>query len=313
MQQLHPKRPLIACLGACLLAATAACSSSPGNSTPDGSGNGGHGVTEEDAATGVAAAHSQGTGGSAGRGGKTNAGSGGELGIPDDGSPGTNPMGGSSSGEMDASGGGSTTPKGGGAAGTCNAIVSCVQACPDDTCAQGCADKGSPAAQELFNALLDCLDLNGCSDGPCLQMYCASEADACTSDGPSSGGLDGGPPPTGGGALPADLVGNWATSDQSTTYQFKADGTYSYEFAYGSSLACIVYLSQRITETGNASVQGDTLTTMGTSRTTATQDCSYKSSTQTDSGKTQAFRYTLSGGTLSLTDSKGNTSTYTPQ
>ena len=144
-------------------------------------------------------------------------------------------------------------------------------------------------------------------------MYCASEADACTGGGQPSGGKDSGVPPTGGGTVPAELVGHWATSDQSTTYQFEADGTYRYEFAYESSLTCIAYLSQRTIETGTASVQGDTLTTMGKSRTIATQDCSYKSSSQADGGKTQSFRYTISGSTLALTDSKGNTMSFAMQ
>ena len=67
-------------------------------------------------------------------------------------------------------------------------------------------------------------------------MNCASEAAACTSDGPPSGGKNDGGPPTGGGTVPPELVGKWANSDESLTYEFKADGTYTYDFHYGSSL-----------------------------------------------------------------------------
>jgi len=91
------------------------------------------------------------------------------------------------------------------------------------------------------------------------------------------------------------------------------DGTYQYVFHYGSSLACIAYLSRRVTEVGTLSVQGDTRTTKGTSRTTETQNCDYSSSTEMDSGMTQSYRYTLAGNALTLTDPKGNTLTLTPQ
>jgi hypothetical protein len=117
----------------------------------------------------------------------------------------------------------------------------------------------------------------------------------------------------GGGTVPADLVGNWANSDQSTTYQFNADGSYEYHFHYSSSLTCLLYLSQRIDETGTFSAQGDTLTTTGTSRTTVTQECTYKTTNETSAGETQSYSYALSGGTLTLTDSQGNARTYARQ
>lgn len=286
MRLFDPIRSFIASVSIGLMGAALSCSSADSGRSPKGDATESGGQSgDEDAATGVAGLSSSGTGGRAGgargSGGKAHSGSGGESGIPD------------------------------GAGDSCNAIVACVQACPDDPCAQACADKGSPAAKELLNALLDCGDLNGCSDGECLRMNCASEIAACASDGPPSGGKNDGGPPTGGGAIPPELVGKWANSDQSLTYEFKADGTYTYDFHYGSSLTCIAYLSQRITEVGTFSVQGDTLTTMGTSRRTDTQDCSYKSTSDTGAGKTQSYIYMLSGNTLTLTSSNGSTSTLT--
>jgi hypothetical protein len=117
----------------------------------------------------------------------------------------------------------------------------------------------------------------------------------------------------GGGTVPADLVGSWVNSDQSTTYQFNADGTYTYHFHYSSSLSCILYLSQTIDENGAFAVQGDTLTTTGTSRTTVTQECNYHTSNDTTAGETQSFSYALSGGTLTLTSSQGSTQTLARQ
>jgi len=172
-----------------------------------------------------------------------------------------------------------------------------------------CACRGNPSAKQLFDALIDCWKEYGCDDAECLQLNCATENAACRSYREASGEPDGGAPATGESALPAGLVGEWATSDQSTTYQFKADGSYQYVFYYGSSLSCIAYLSRRITELGTLSVQGDTLTTMGMSRTTQTQNCNFSSSTETDHGTTQSYRYVLSGNTLTLTDSKDVTLT----
>lgn len=296
MNFLHPMQRLIVCLGAGVLGITTSCSSAPGKSASHGSlaGDGGHGAAPDDAATGVAAAP-QGAGGSAGRGLPGPGTSGGSSGV------GT--TGGSSGVATDAGGSGSTTPPGGGS--SCSAILSCVQACADDACAQGCVNQGSASAQDLVNALLDCATQYGCSDAACLQTNCASEASACLSDGQSTGAQDGGAPPMGTGAIPTDLVGTWVSSDQGITYVFNADGTYEYHFHYSSGLTCILYLSRRIDETGTVSVQGDTLTTTGTSRTTATQECNYHTSNDTGAGETQTFTYALSGGTLTLTDSNG--------
>ena len=155
------------------------------------------------------------------------------------------------------------------------------------------------------------MTLYGCGNPACLQLNCAAEADACTGDGQAGGTQDGGAPATGDATLPADLIGQWATSDGSTTYHFNADSTYEYVFHYGSSLACIAYLSRQVTELGTVSVRGDTLTTTGTSRTTETQNCDFSSSTDKDTGTKQTYRYTLSNNALSLTDSKGNTLTLT--
>jgi hypothetical protein len=261
-----------------VLGFAASCSSTPHDST-NGSidGGSGHTVAEAgDAASGAGATPSDG------------------------GSPGSEPL------TAGAGGGGTNTQPGGGDVGdACGAIVVCVQECPDDACFEACFDRGSSTAQQLFDELLDCLDLYGCDDPNCLQLNCAAEADACTSDRQTGSTSNGGAPGSGEGTLPADLIGEWATSDGSTTYRFEADGSYEYGFHYNSSLACIAFLSQKITEVGNVSVHDDILTTVGTSRTTKTQDCNFSSSTDQDGGETKSYRYTLAAGTLTLIEAGG--------
>lgn len=210
--------------------------------------------------------------------------------------------------------GGSTMNPDSGAGGgsSCSAIWQCATACQDATCAQTCADQGGPTSKQLFGALLACSQQNNCSDDACLQTNCANQVNACVSDAAMGAGQDGGAPPMGGGSLPADLVGKWQSSDGGVTYQFNADGTYLYALDYEGYGQCVVDVRKSVAEQGNVTLQGDTLTTMGTSRTTDTVDCSYQESVVKDSGQTSNYTYTLSNSVLSLTNDIG-TITYTKQ
>ena len=85
----------------------------------------------------------------------------------------------------------------------CTNLVTCLQQCESDQCAQGCYDKTSQAGLEKFIALVDCGDANACfeqdggpggpgepgepggSDDPvqqCLDENCDDEYEACLND-----------------------------------------------------------------------------------------------------------------------------------
>lgn len=71
---------------------------------------------------------------------------------------------------------------------TCSGILGCVTDCStsDFACLQGCQDRGSPAARQLFGTLFDCI-LQNCSQSAqdpsqlaaCVTDQCPDEYDAC--------------------------------------------------------------------------------------------------------------------------------------
>jgi hypothetical protein len=70
-------------------------------------------------------------------------------------------------------------PEGGGAL-SCREIVhTCDAACSDPLCLHACTRQGTPEAQPLHDALLDCGQRGGCIDEECMRARCHAELDAC--------------------------------------------------------------------------------------------------------------------------------------
>ncbi len=97
--------------------------------------------------------------------------------------------GGGSGGGGDGGGGDGGGGNGGGGNGdelTCTGIFQCGQACPDEACFQGCVQDATPAAQQQFTDIAQCLDDNCAAAAndqaamqQCAEDNCPGELEAC--------------------------------------------------------------------------------------------------------------------------------------
>jgi len=59
----------------------------------------------------------------------------------------------------------------------CGTVLDCIVACDNNECARECFFDGTQVAQDDFNSLVDCLNMNMCMDVNCPQ--CVAEFNAC--------------------------------------------------------------------------------------------------------------------------------------
>ncbi len=122
------------------------------------------------------------------------------------------------SGQADVGTGGG----GGGTSGTdtCGAIVTCANACQDQSCVDGCAANGSAAGKSQFDALFGCANTKCASATTdaafqqCIQAQCSGEIAGCEGLGGGGGGGTGGGTGTGGCAALVQCLNACQQSDQ---------------------------------------------------------------------------------------------------
>lgn len=200
----------------------------------------------------------------------------------------------------------------------CPDVLRCVDGCgQDQACTDKCVGGATPTAKQKYEAMVACMEQNGCTDAACGETNCASEVDACAADtsssssnGAKSGGNgNGNTSPTGAANL-ADLVGVWRsvqTPEPDTAYKLtiNADGTYSLHFHYANpaNATCSYFLTRDIVDDGKASIQNGLLVTTPTKSEQWMTQCS-----GTESGKTafenfpRTYQFSLSGGQLTLSE-----------
>jgi hypothetical protein len=64
---------------------------------------------------------------------------------------------------------------------TCGGFFECVSACPPEVgnCTPACHDAMTPYAASLVQALISCVNSNGCQDEHCAMHECAAQMAAC--------------------------------------------------------------------------------------------------------------------------------------
>ena len=199
--------------------------------------------------------------------------------------------------------GGGDSAVGATAGDSCNKIFTCVGECTDDSCANDCYAKGSAAGQQTIDALLQCLDTNGCTDATCAKMYCQQEIDACTNDVTVNGNGNGGPPVTQGDIDPS-LVGDWMA--HSISYHFSADGSYFMAGLLAPPGMCLAFDHIDFIDHGVAQTQGNVLATTATTSKQVTTDCAGNQTTKTTPGDTKQFTWSISGSTLTMVGDTGS-------
>ena len=136
-------------------------------------------------------------------------------------------------------------------------------------------------------------------DADCAKMACAAEITACLDDVDAKS--DAGAVTM--GNIPAELVGDWATTD--IHYHFDANGNYFEVGVLASHGTCIAYDHIDFTDTGIASVSGNQLTTSATTSKQDTTDCYGTKTSKTYPGNTDVFTWSIQGTTLTLVGQTG--------
>jgi hypothetical protein len=138
---------------------------------------------------------------------------------------------------------------------SCSGIFDCAAACSeeDTACVDACVAAGSDAAVEAVSGIVTCYDDSGCGDDEaCFGAACEAELVACAATSASHGGEEL-PAEVPAGNVPAELVGQWRSPEES--YLFREDGTVSRDLHINASVCGADAL-----EHGVAVADGETLT-----------------------------------------------------
>jgi len=166
---------------------------------------------------------------------------------------------------------------------SCTKILDCIDACTTNACADNCVADGSDHAQDLADALLACIDNNGCADFACVESRCGTQLATCDADGKGGGGGGG----MQGTTLPASLVGAWANSSASApvSYELSASGQSRKVAAlFTGSGSCNSSFVQQVD--GSVQLAGDVLTITPVTATFTSFGCD--GTTPTNSGPSNA-------------------------
>ena len=164
---------------------------------------------------------------------------------------------------------------------SCVGLIDCLGQCAegDTSCEDQCLSQGSPEGDAELQAIVDCINANGCADDACLLDMCKSELSACM--GATVGEPIQNPPAT--GSVPAEFVGDWMDSE----YYYTFDASGAVHRVTSSKLGTC---TSTVDELGTASADSSTLTLYFTSGSTVL--CN-KSSDEPYTAVQEQYAYTI--------------------